>query len=729
MLIQPGGRPVTVNALKPRTLLACLVAEANRPVSIDHLIEEVWGAQPPGSAKANVRTYVAGLRKQLDAPGVRVVRATRAGYLVELATQARDVDVFRALVADGQAARASGDAEAALTTFRQALGTWRGRAMCDVGHGPLLGRHARQLEEERQTLLEHGVEVCLGLGLAEEAAVLLRQIIAERPLHEPAHAALMTALYRCGDTVGALNAYQNVREQLRHELGVDPGPELNRLHRAILNRDPALVTAIPSDQRPPRRVTRWTIGTSVEAPRQLPADVPAFVGRGRQVELVLRELTSSPDTRPAATVITGTGGVGKSALAVHIAHMLSDRFPDGQLYTSLRRAEPSTPVDHLATLTHFLRALGGSVPASDSVEEVAATYRSLLARRRVLIVLDDAEDATQLRPYLPGSAQSVVIATTRRSLAALPAARYVHLDVLEPDEAIRLVATAIGVERAAADPDGMARLVDGCARLPLAIAGAKLVGRPGWDPSDLADLLDDERQRLDALTVADLDLRAAFAAHYGILKQEQAGGAARVFRLLGLLNVPQPDLAAIAAMLDRPASEVRADLEFLVDLGLAETPTVNRYRLPDLLRTYARELCQGTPDAKDLDSALQRALRYYLASAGAAVAVLWPEAPPPLDADRAAGGRSFATMVEALGWLDKERTNLVAVATAHEGRSATAALAAALRRTLHPYLGWHGRLTERQPVTTPPKRRRAPVTVRRNALSARHVLLEEPLPD
>ncbi|MBE1488906.1 AfsR/SARP family transcriptional regulator [Plantactinospora soyae] len=705
MIIQSDDQRVSIDALKPRTLLACLIIEANRPVRTDLLIEELWGDKPPRSARANIRTYVTGLRTIVNGPAGGTIRATSSGYLFELSPRSSDVDIFHALAEAGHAAHAAGDASRGLASFDAAIALWRGRAMSDVVQGPLLGRRARQLEEERLATLEFSAQAHLDLGQNAKAVTLLRRIVAEYPLRERVQANLMTALYRSGDTAGALGVYATARRHLRDDLGVDPGPELSQVHRAVLTRDPSLAPDEPSARAPvtdrPDRLPTASAGT----PAQLPADVSEFIGRRAQLELLRTTLTASSRPSRRTWVVTGAGGVGKSALAVHFAHQVADEFPDGLVYVDLRGASGgSASADQHVVLARILRAFGVSSSATPtSHEEAAATYRSLLAHRRVLLVLDNVDGAAQVRPLLPGTAACAVLVTSRRTLATLPGARHLRLDIFDPAEAMAMLGATVGTERAAADPTGVARLADRCGRLPLAlsIAAAKLVSRPSWTPSDLADQLDAERHRLDLLTLDDLALRSSFAISYdGLARETHGAEAALAFRHLGLLAVPQPSLASISAMFGRPASSIRAGVELLVDVGLVDSPVSGRYRLPDLLGVYARELSRKAGEDDDRDRALLRALRDYLAMSRAAVAVLRVDTERLEEPVRTTDRAWFASPEEAASWLDEELANLVAVATAHAGRSAAAPLVVALTETLHPYLSEYGDLAQWRALRT-----------------------------
>jgi tetratricopeptide (TPR) repeat protein len=499
------------------------------------------------------------------------------------------------------------------------------------------------------------------------------------------------------------------------ELGVDPSPELRQLYQKLLAADagaapgvsPAIgdpaagggpavsrpvasspVTAMPEGASPapgpPRLLPEAAAGSErpaptaprfptdgVPPPAQLPADIADFTGRASHLAQLRGLLTRASGTgKPAAlivAVVAGTGGLGKTTLAVHAAHSLSDEFPDGQLYLSLRGAgeQPVVPEEILARLLRDLGVRPGQVPAGQ--EERAALYRTMLARRRVLIVLDDALDAAQVRPLLPGSASCTVIVTSRHRLADLAGSRLVDLDVLDNDEAESLLTAIIGQERAAAEPGPVREVLAACAGLPLAIriAGARLASRRSWAVSTLARRLADQQRRIGELTAGDMAVRACFAVSYDVLRQSAAPGGvdpAHAFRLLGVWQGPGISLPAAAALLGLPEDPVADALEILVDTHLLESPAPERYAFHDLLRAYAAERAQAEEKPQDVQSAIVRLLHWYVrtADAGAAVIVPHRDRVPLKPIDPAGSALRFATVEEALSWSRSERANLVA---------------------------------------------------------------------
>jgi DNA-binding SARP family transcriptional activator len=478
-----GARWTMPAASKQRALLAVLLLHANQAVSADRLIDELWGEHLPGTPANLLQVYVSRLRKLLDHGPGGVLRTRSHCYELLVQPGDLDVDLFERLVQDGQQALRAGALELAAEQLTAALALWRGEPLSDVPTTTTVAAEVLRLQERRLTALEAHFEAELGLG--RHAGVLpdLKEQVAACPLREGLRAHLMVALYRSGRQAEALGAYRDLRQILHDELAIEPSPSLRRLERAILTDDPALTP--PEPATPPRQapaaVTAGTRATG-PVPCQLPPDVGDFTGRDEPLTR-LRDLLSR-DPGPAATsvvvcAISRTAGVGKTALAVHAAHQLAERFPDGQLYVDLQGATSGVrPLHPLGVLGRFLRALGvegDAVPTE--LEEAAARFRSQLASRRLLVVLDNAHDAAQVRPLLPASPGCAVLVTGRRVLASLDAAHQLHLDVLSPQGAIELLGRLTGRQRVATEPEATAQLAHWCGYLPLAlrIAGARLV--------------------------------------------------------------------------------------------------------------------------------------------------------------------------------------------------------------------------------------------------------------
>jgi DNA-binding SARP family transcriptional activator/predicted negative regulator of RcsB-dependent stress response len=640
-----------------------LVWHANEVVSVDRLIEALWPGDPPATVRTQMHNLVSSLRRALAAacpPGaaahqVLVTRST--GYQLCVEPGRSDLGLFHTLAADTRAASASGDHTAAAEGCRRALALWRGRAFEGIA-SPVLEAEAARLDQELLAVSAEYARALMNLGLHADAAGRLARLVGEHPLHEDLRGLLMLALYRSGRRAQALTVYQHGRRALVDDLGVEPARALSDLHQRILAGDPAL----DSSTQPPT--------PTPAGPAQLPADLPDFTGRRAHVKELSALLTGPPGAagRTAAVIsaITGAGGVGKTSLAVHVAHRVRDHFPDGQLYVNLRATDPR-PLEPGEVLARFLRDLGmdgGSVPADE--DERAARYRSLVAGRRVLVVLDNARDARQIRPLVPGGQGCAVLVTSRRHLPGLPANQVLDLEMLDGAEAQELFARIVGRRRAAAEQDAAAEVVAACAGLPLAIriAGTRLTSRPGWTVRSLADRLADHQRRLAELDVADLAVRTSFETSYQALPAPAKPDdidPARAFRLLGLPAAPSISLPAASALLDQPEQHTEAALQMLVDAHLLDEPSAGRYRFHDLLRAYAAERAAAEEAEQARQQALRRLLCWHLHILAAASLVLDPR-PRRLEVFDSPATRkvSFATFDLALRWCEAERDNLLA---------------------------------------------------------------------
>ncbi|MEW2262558.1 BTAD domain-containing putative transcriptional regulator [Streptomyces sp. NPDC047853] len=607
-----GDEPLATGSPQQRALLAALLLREGRTATAAELIDALWGEEPPLQALAAVRTYASRLRKVLD-PGVLVSES--GGYAVRgLADGASDLARAQDLAAAAEKARGAGDLCHARDVLRRALALWDGEALAGVP-GPYAEAQRVRLEEWRLQLLETCLDMDLEQGCHAEAVSELTALTAAHPLRERLRELLMLALYRSGRQAEALAVYADTRRLLADELGVDPRPGLQGLQQRILRADPDL--AEPS--APAAETT-----TAPVRPAQLPATVPDFTGRASLVRELSDVLASASGDGAAGRVmavsaLAGIGGVGKTTLAVHVAHRARAAFPDGQLYVDLqgaggRSAEPET------VLGSFLRALGTADSAvPDSLAERAALYRSVLDGRRVLVLLDNARDAAQVRPLLPGTEGCAALVTSRVRMVDLAGAHLVDLDVMSPDEALALFTRIVGEERVSSEREAALDVVGACGFLPLAIriAASRLAARRTWTVSVLAAKLADERRRLDELQAGDLAVKATFELGYGQLEPAQA----RAFRLLGLADGPDISLAAAAAVLDLPAEDTEDLLESLVDTSLLESAAPGRYRLHDLVRLYARACAERDEHPPgERGAALSRLLDFYLATAAAVYA-------------------------------------------------------------------------------------------------------------
>ncbi len=644
--VRADGRPASLTATMPRTLLGMLLARANTPVAVDVLVDALWAGRPDPRAAKKLQLHVHRLRRALGDPGR--IRFEHSGYTVRVAPDELDAHRFETLLAEGTDPVVAEDPARAVTLLRMALGLWRGEPFGDVADVQMLRAEADRLAELRLTGLEELYAAELASGHATAIVPDLSELAARHPLRERLQGLLMTALYRAGRQVEALEVHRRTRTALVDELGLEPGAELTRLQQAILTGE--LESDVPATP-------------TVIALAQLPADVADFTGRHAQLTAIREHLTAGPGPVPIATV-AGTAGVGKTTLAVHAAHQLSEHFPDGQLYVNLRGAE-AQPLDPAGVLARFLRAMGvDGTEIPDDIEERAALYRSRLAGRRVLVLLDNASGEAQLRPLLPGASGSAVLVTSRARLTGLGGARQVDLAVLTDDQAVELLARVAGPQRVAAEPAAAEQIVRLCGCLPLAVrvAGARLGARPHWQLARLATDLADEHRRLDELRLGDLEVRASLALSYNSLD----GPGRCAFRRLGLLDAP--DFAAwVAAALvgdeERVDQSQAEDLvDALVDAQLLEVAGRDaagqlRYRFHDLLRTYARELASQEPEADRL-AAQQRAFAGWFALAdSAARRVKSSTVGVPFDAIsgwQPDGAVTATVLADPLGWFEAE---------------------------------------------------------------------------
>jgi DNA-binding SARP family transcriptional activator len=673
-----------IGAPKWRSVLAALLINAGQIVPADALINEVWGEAPPAKAGNLISIYVLRLRRLLGDTDSTVLVTRAPGYLLRLGPGDTDAQVFEALVREGHRAYAAGDPERAAAQLAEALALWHGSPLADVPATTLVETEAERLADLRLDAGELRITAELACGSHAQVIPELRRLLADHALRENLWLLLMRALDGAGRHAEALEAYGQARRVLADELGVDPGAELRQYHAELLARDEALtkepgdapgsisagmVTASPrpSSAAAPARVPR-----PVPVPAQLPADVADFTGREDQVKHLCDLLASGGvDADPGAVriaLVAGSGGLGKTSLAVHAAHRARGSFPDGQLYVDLLGAtpQPLPPADVLARFLRDLGVDGRDIPADD--DERAARYRTVLAGRRMLIVLDNARDAAQVRPLLPGTASCAVLVTTRSRMPDLASTRLVDLNVLDDHEALILFTKVVGDERAAAEPEATAELLLACAGLPLAIriCAARLNTRSGWTIGAMASRLRDEHRRLDELRAGDMAVRASFRVSFTSLPssvQPDALAPADAFRMLGLWHGPTISSKAAAALFGTPEYLAEDALEILVDAHLLESTASGRYKFHDLLRVYASERAVADLPGPEREAAVARLLGWYMRTADAAGAAVSPRSRynMPLDgADDDAPPLVFATGQDALAWYDSERANVLA---------------------------------------------------------------------
>ncbi|ARZ66858.1 regulator [Streptomyces albireticuli] len=652
-----GEEPLHTGSPQQRGLLAALLLRGHRTATAAELLEDLWGDEPPHAALAALRTYASRLRKAFGADGDILVSES-GGYALHLQDAWFDLDIVEGLVADSERARASGDPVRALARLDEALAVWDGEPLAGLP-GPFAETQRSRLEEWRLQLTESRVELRMELGRHAEVVSELTALTAQHPLRERLRELLMLALYRSGRQAEALAVYADTRRLLADELGVDPGPALSELQQRILHADTRL------DHDPPaEEAAAPEPGPVPVRPAQLPADVPDFSGRGDLVGELTRVLVAEERPATAVSVLAGVGGVGKTTLALHVAHAVGEHFPDGQLYVDLQGAGPD-PLDPAAVLGDFLPALGvapARVPGGLAAR--SALYRSLLDRKRTLVVLDNARDDRQVRPLLPGAPGSAAIVTSRARLGGLSGARQIDVPVMDREEGLGLFTWIVGEERVAAEREEALEVVEACGGLPLAvrIAGARLAARPSWSVDTLAAKLVNERRRLDELRAGDAAVKATFELGYGRLTPSQA----RAFRLLGTTSGADVSLHAAAALLgsgsaEDDLAETEDLLESLVDSSLLESPAPLRYRFHDLVRLYARACAERDEPPEERRAAATRLLGFQLCTATVAQMTLRPGDRSPKHLASGVGfGLSFDDGAEALEWLFSEAGNVLA---------------------------------------------------------------------
>jgi DNA-binding SARP family transcriptional activator len=697
LAVRVGDAPLELTSAMQRDLLGLLALRAGEVVPRDEIVEALWAGAPPRSSSTLVHMYVSQLRRALEperpprAPSELIV-ASRGGYLLRVGEDQLDLAWAERLAAQARQAQAGGEHDRAYQLVEQALGHWRGAVLADAG--PWLRHHpiAMAVTRRRLAMTLGYADLALATEHYEQAAERLAPLAYEEPLHEGLHARLMLALAGSGRQAEALRVFSDIRRRLADELGVQPGAEVQQAHLSVVRQQAPGSLLVPlTPGRSGRSADRPAPYGAV--PAQLPADVVPFTGRIAHVRLLDALLAERDGRAPGAvavSVIGGTAGVGKTALALHWAHRVRERFPDGQLYVDLRGyAAAAVPVRPVEALARFLHALG--VPPEQvpvDVEEAAGVYRTLMADRQMLVLLDNASSAEQVRPLLPGSPTCRVLVTSRGHLGGLvvyEGARRLVLDVLAPEEATALVTRFLGAERVRAEPEAVTELARLCAYLPLAlrIAAANLTARPTRSIADYAEELR-SGNRLASLVVEGDDqaaIRAAFDLSYASLPAD----ARRLFRRLGLAPGPDLTVEAAAALAGASAFEAGRLLDRLAGAHLIDRYGTGRYGCHDLLRLYAAQLAEEVDSRDDREAAIGGLLRHYLSTVDDAARLVYPEAVRlPLPADVPAPPPVFIDHAQARAWLDAEYANLLA-AIRHAAAAGPAPMAWLLASALNGY--------------------------------------------
>jgi DNA-binding SARP family transcriptional activator/tetratricopeptide (TPR) repeat protein len=673
------GRVVPLPTGRLRTLLASLVWSANQVVPGHQLIDQIWRDEPPERPRDALHTYTARLRRLLG-PGA--IETTHQGYAVRVPPGNVDLLVFRRLAREAATADRP---ERELTLLREALALRRGEPFADVASTWLEHDVVPRLAEERFGLLMRRIDLELADGRHEELIPELRELTGAHPLREMIWQRLMLALRRSDRRAEAVQVYEHVRSMIRDELGLDPSPGMQKLHRAILSGDDAEDEAADEPTA--------DVGASWVPQYQLPPDVADFVGRDALVTRLVEALDEPRET-PLIIAITGPPGMGKTALAIHIAHRVRDRFPDGQWHVGLAGAG-SEARDVRAVLAELIQTSGVTrIPFMEETESLAAMFRARVADRGVLLVLDDAADVAQLQPLMPGTPGSAVITTSRTNLSGLRArygAQIIALDGLTDEAATDLLIAVAGADRLRAGQPALDELVELCSGLPLAlrIAGANLAGAAGMPvPAYVRGLRDGDRLAQLAVDGDDqASVRNAFAVSYRRLD----AASRRAFRLLGLIPGQDFGTGTASAVLDCSEAEAGSLVRRLATAGLL-IPGAGRYRFHDLLRLYAWERVVAEETELQRAEARRRLLDYLLRGAYRANRLLYPDdvliADPP--AAPTARDVELAGQAEAAEWLETELAGLVAAAIhagVHGPFEMSWRLADALRR--HFYFGRH----------------------------------------
>ncbi|AGS71550.1 AfsR/SARP family transcriptional regulator [Streptomyces collinus] len=662
------GRSLPVGGARQRTVLALLLLNSARIVPVDTLVDAVWNDRPPATARTQIAIVIAALRKTFKSQGAAedIILTAHPGYVLRPDGHSVDVLEFTRLVKTAETAVQQARLPEAAAAYTQALALWRGPAFAGISSA-LVEDEAARLEGHRLNAYDDATAVQLELGNHHDLVPELVSVVREHPLRERTRHHLMLAQYRSGRRAEAMATFREARTQFIEELGMEPGPDLQGLHDAILRDDPSLAPA------PAVPATDASRADTLVVPSELPPDVPGFTGRAPEFAL-LDTLVASRDRQhgPAIGLITGIAGVGKTGLAVRWSHRAAQHFPDGRLFADLRGYdEHHEPTPAWEAMSRFLRSLGVS---SDQIptqtEDLVALYRSVLAERRVLLVLDNVRSFAQIHPLLPGSGGCAVLVTSREQLEELvtwPQDARVHLGVLPGADAVELLGRIVGEERVDSARADTRRLADLCDRLPLAlrIAAARLASKPHWTVRHLVTRLGDERRRLDELSQGAAQVRASFELSYRYLPDD----AARLYRRLGLLDAPDFAAWVGGALLDVDVLDAERLMEDLVDAQFLEVVGVDatgrlRYRLQNLMRLYARERAQAEEPEPDQRAARERALRTWLSLAeeahrreyGGHFSVVHSPAPRrPLDRIH-----TDELLSSPLEWLEAERLSLVA---------------------------------------------------------------------
>ncbi|MEV6166498.1 BTAD domain-containing putative transcriptional regulator [Streptomyces sp. NPDC052052] len=615
---------LVLGSVKQRLLLAALLTRPNELVTSEQLIDVLWKNEPPVSASANLRSYARGLRTVLCSDSWDGLPVARGGYILRLQPDQLDLDAFDNAVARAKEAAAGGDPVIAKAQFGRALSLRRGTPLAGLPHHPPLDEWVTRVEERYLAAEEDYGKLLLETENWMDAVQCMRQLLDRAPLRERAWCQLLTGLYQMGNTADALAAFRQARKIFVAETGLEPGVQLTQLHETILNHRPLKVERARSRSG----ATRQPGFRPDVVPRQLPPVTSHFVGRQyeiAQLDTALSSRSAEGAEMTAITLVCGMPGSGKTALAVHWAHRVSASFPDGQLFVDLRGYDGASQLSPFEVLGDFLNALGitqSGMPAT--LDARTALFRSLLAPRQLLLVLDNASDAEQVRPLLPGAGRIAVVVTSRDQLPGLiisEGARTLPVPPLSQQESRRLLHRRIGEDRTGGDPASLDAIATATGGLPLALSvvAARMAIQTDLSLRSVAESLRQSRGRLDAL--AEGDVRGTFWWSYRRLTP----GAARVFRLLGLHPGPEVGEEAVSALTGLSAEETGQCLRELVRLHLLEEVSPCRYSAHDLLWSYAAELLRSSEPDDSRQAARTRMYDHYLQRSHSAAVCMQPQ--------------------------------------------------------------------------------------------------------
>ncbi|WP_169735461.1 AfsR/SARP family transcriptional regulator [Actinokineospora inagensis] len=626
-----------IGSAKQRSLLAVLLLHANQVVGVDRLIAELWPDGPAATASGLLAGYVWRLRTALGDQAGTVLVTQAPGYRLVVPPMSLDVHEFEAFTVTARSRQAGGDLAGAAESFAAAVALWRDTPLADVAMTPAVMAERARLEEAQLSIAEGRLGVGIELGQHESLLPELKLLVAQFPLRERLHAHLMLALYRCGDQADALGAYRDLRKLLVNELGIEPTKPLRDLQQRILQGDPALLGTPERGPTPAVSGARLHRGPVVTGERD--ADV---LGRDEELAAVTTRLTED-----RACVVHGFAGTGKSTLAALAARRLADQYPDGQIYLDMRSSTdvtPLRPVEVIGSLAHATSTAPRPQDGPDGWPTAAAGLR-------VLVILDDVHRADQVRPLTSPPPGCALLVVSRAPLEVAGARSYVHIGRLSAAASISLLRDSVGARRIEAESDAAGELAQRCEYLPLAlrIAATRLAARPSWSLRDFVNRLADPRCRLDLLASSELSVRASLRGGLRLLGHQDDTDALAALRLLGALDMPLLGLDVLAALLRRDPNTARGTADRLVDAGLLETPAVDSYRIPDLVRLFARE--QRDVDV-DIPGAIASVVAYYLGAIRSRLSTM----------DSTRNGARAAAMAEGISWYRKEISSLRSLA-------------------------------------------------------------------